>query len=73
MTVYKDTRILAKDAFNVAQEILEGKRPYTNSSYDNGKTNIRAIQTDVIVVTKDNVQEVLIDSGQFKAKDFKGL
>jgi putative multiple sugar transport system substrate-binding protein len=73
MTVYKDTRILAKDAFNVGQEILDGKRPFTNNSYDNGKTNIIAIQTDVITVTKDNVQEVLIDSGQFSAKDFKGL
>ncbi len=52
MTVFKDVRTLVKDAMNMAVEILEGKTPETTGSYDNGKVDVKAKQTDVIVVDK---------------------
>ncbi|WP_017812207.1 MULTISPECIES: sugar ABC transporter substrate-binding protein [Paenibacillus] len=73
MTVFKDVRTLVKDAMGMAVEVLEGKKPETTGSYNNGTVDVKAKQTDVIVVDKDNVQKELIDSGYYKAEDFTGL
>ena len=50
MTVFKDVRTLVKDAMGMAVEILDGKTPETTGSYDNGSIEVKAKQTDVIVV-----------------------
>ncbi|ABS61501.1 sugar ABC transporter substrate-binding protein [Fervidobacterium nodosum] len=71
MTVFKDTRVLAGDAIKVAQLLLEGKKPTTTATYDNGKIKVPAIQSEIQVVTKDNVKKILIDSGYYKSSDFK--
>ncbi|WP_374722858.1 sugar ABC transporter substrate-binding protein [Peribacillus tepidiphilus] len=73
MTVFKDVRTLVKDAMGMAVEILDGKTPETTGSYNNGKVDIKAKQTDVIVVNKDNVKKELIDSGYYEASEFKGI
>lgn len=73
MTVFKDVRTLVKDAIRVALTLLDGKRPVTTATYDNGKTQIRAIQTKVIVVDQGNVKKELVDSGYYSASDFKRL
>ncbi len=73
MTVFKDTRTLASDAMNMAIEILEGKTPSTDASYNNGVIDVPSKQTPVVVVTKDNVKEALIDSGYYEASEFTGL
>ncbi len=73
MTVFKDTRTLATDAMNMAISVIEEKTPDTGSTYDNGKKQVPAKQTPIVVVTKDNVKEALIDSGYYKASDFTGL
>lgn len=73
MTVFKDVRTLVKDAMGMAIEILEDKDPETTGSYDNGKIEVKAKQTDVIVVDKDNVKKELIDSEYYKADEFTGL
>ena len=73
MTVFKDTRTLATDAMNMAISVIEGKTPSTDSTYNNGKVDVAAKQTPVVVVTKDNVKSALIDSGYYKASDFTGL
>jgi putative multiple sugar transport system substrate-binding protein len=70
MTVFKDVRILVKDAINAAQLLLEGKKPTTTAVYDNGKKKVPAIQSEIQVVTKDNVKQILIDSGYYSEKDF---
>jgi len=70
MTVFKDVRILVKDAINAAQLLLEGKKPTTTDVYDNGKKKVPAIQSEIQVVTKDNVKQILIDSGYYSEKDF---
>lgn len=73
MTVFKDVRTLVKDAIDMAVTVLDGKKPETTGSYDNGKVDVKAKQTDVIVVDKENVKKELIDSKYYKADDFTGL
>ncbi|MFC4305244.1 sugar ABC transporter substrate-binding protein [Cohnella boryungensis] len=73
MTVFKDVRTLVKDAIGMAVDLLDGKTPSTTGEYDNKKIKVKAKQTKVIVVDKDNVKKELIDSGYYKADDFTGL
>lgn len=69
MTVFKDVRTLVKDAMGMAVDILDGKTPETTGSYKNGKKDVKAKQTPVIVVDKDNIQKELVDSGYYQASD----
>lgn len=62
MTVWKNTMTLAADAIDMATDIIEGKMPMTSSTYNNGKKDVPAKQTNITVITKDNVKE-LEDSG----------
>ena len=73
MTVFKDVRTLVKDAMGMAVDILDGKTPETTGSYDNGSKEVKAKQTNVIVVNKDNVKSELIDSKYYEASEFTGL
>lgn len=73
MTVFKDVRTLVQDAMGMAVDILDGNDPETTGSYDNGAGEVKAKQTDVIVVDKENVQAELIDSEYYKASEFTGL
>lgn len=73
MTVFKDVRSLVKDSIGMAVSILDGKTPETTGSYPNGKIDVQAKQTEVIVVDKDNVKSSLVDSGYYEASEFTGL
>jgi putative multiple sugar transport system substrate-binding protein len=73
MTVFKDVRMLVKDAMGMAIEVLDGNSPETTGSYNNGSVDVKAKQTDVIVVDKENVQQELIDSGYYESSEFTGL
>lgn len=73
MTVFKDVRTLVKDAMGMAIEVLDDKTPETTGSYDNGSTEVKAKQTDVIVVDKENVKSELVESDYYKADEFTGL
>lgn len=73
MTVFKDVRTLVQDAMGMAIEILDGNDPETTGSYDNGAVEVKAKQTDVIVVDQENVKAELIDSGYYEASEFTGL
>lgn len=73
MTVFKDVRTLVKDSIEMAKAILENKTPETTGSYKNGKKDVQAKQTEVIVVKQDNVKAALVDSGYYPASDFTGL
>lgn len=70
MTVFKDVRKLVKDALTAAQLLLEGKKPRTSATYNNGKKLVPAIQSEIVTVTKENVKSVLIESGYYSEKDF---
>ncbi|MCR5791888.1 MAG: sugar-binding protein [Lachnospiraceae bacterium] len=73
MTVFKDTRTLAADSVAMALAVLNGEEVETTTTYNNGKIDVPAKQTDIVVVTKDNVQSALIDSEYYSASDFTGL
>lgn len=73
MTVFKDTRTLAADSVAMALDILNGKEPATDTTYNNEVIDVPAKQTPIVVVTKDNVKEALIDSGYYEADAFTGL
>jgi putative multiple sugar transport system substrate-binding protein len=70
MTVFKDVRMLVDDAIKAATALVAGKTPAAKGSYNNGKKDVPAIQSQVITVDKDNVKKVLIDGGYWKATDF---
>jgi putative multiple sugar transport system substrate-binding protein len=73
MTVFKDTRTLAADSVAMAVDILGGKTPATDTTYNNEKIDVPAKQTSIVVVTQDNVMAALIDSGYYDASEFTGL
>ncbi|TYS55032.1 sugar ABC transporter substrate-binding protein [Rossellomorea marisflavi] len=73
MTVFKDVRTLVTDAMGIAVDVLDDKKPETTGSYDNGKKEVEAKQTEVIVLDKENVKEKLIDSKYYEASEFTGL
>lgn len=73
MTVFKDVRTLVKDSIGMAVAILGGKDPQTTGSYNNGKIDVKAKQTEVVVVKNDNVKSALVDSGYYPASDFTNL
>jgi len=73
MTVFKDVRTLVKDSIAMAIDVLQGKTPETTGSYNNGKIDVKAKQTQVIVVNQANVKAALVDSGYYNASDFTNL
>lgn len=70
-TIFKDTRELAKVAVAMAEAILNGTTPETNdtTTYNNGVKVVPAQLLTPYIVTKDNYQAVLVDSGYIKAAD----
>ena len=73
MTVFKDVRMLVDDAIAAAVALLQDQAPASKGSYNNGVTDVPAIQSAVITVDKDNVKAALIDSGYYSADDFENL
>lgn len=73
MTVFKDVRTLVKDSIGMAVALLGGKDPQTTGSYNNGNIDVKAKQTEVVVVKSDNVKSALVDSGYYPASDFTNL
>jgi putative multiple sugar transport system substrate-binding protein len=55
MTVFKDTRILAKDALDAALAFLTDQTPISRTTIHNGATNIPFSPSGGIVVDKSNV------------------
>ncbi|MFI6009199.1 multiple monosaccharide ABC transporter substrate-binding protein [Streptomyces sp. NPDC051243] len=73
MTVYKDTRELAKVASNMVDALLNGKKPEVNDTetYDNTAKVVPAYLLEPVAVDKTNYQKVVVDSGYIKASDLK--
>jgi ABC-type sugar transport system ATPase subunit len=70
MTVFKDVRTLVQAAVDAAVALLKGQTPIANGTYNNGTTDVPALQSPVVSVDRENVQAVLIDSGYYKASNF---
>ncbi len=67
MSIFKDTHDLAAKAVEMADTILKGTEPPINDTetYDNGTGMIPSYLCPPKVCTKDNIQEILIDSGYY--------
>nr|WP_092556450.1 multiple monosaccharide ABC transporter substrate-binding protein [Actinoplanes derwentensis] len=72
-TIYKDTRQLAKTTGEMADAVLKGQTPATNNTkdYDNGNKVVPAQLLESLIITKDNYQKELVDSGYYKADQLK--
>jgi putative multiple sugar transport system substrate-binding protein len=73
MTVLKDVRSLVSDAIAAAVAYMKGGTPNKTTTYDNGKAQIPAKPTAIVTVTQQNVKAAIIDSGYYKADEFKNL
>ncbi|MFA6507433.1 MAG: sugar-binding protein [Treponemataceae bacterium] len=77
MTVFKDTRQLASATIVLADALLKGTAPtiagarLDTTSYNTGKKVVKSYLLEPVVVTKDNFQKIMIDSGYYKAADIK--
>jgi putative multiple sugar transport system substrate-binding protein len=73
MTVYKDTRELAKVASNMVDSVLKGKKPETNDTktYDNGAKVVPSYLLDPVSVDKSNYKSILVDGGYYSEGDLK--
>jgi putative multiple sugar transport system substrate-binding protein len=73
MSVFKDTRKLAEQTVTMVDAVMSGQKAETNDteSYDNGTGVIPTYLCDPTVVTIDNYEEMLIESGYYTADELK--
>ena len=72
-TIFKDTRELAKVTVDMIKALGDGEEPEVNDTetYDNGVKVVPSYLLDPVVVYKDDVQSVLVDSGYYTEDELK--
>lgn len=70
-TIFKDTRQLAEVAVSAVHQLLNGQEPETNdlTTYDNGQITVPAYLLTPQLVTQDNYQHLLVESGYYESGD----
>ncbi|MDF2491904.1 MAG: sugar transporter substrate-binding protein [Microbacterium sp.] len=73
-TIFKDTRELATVAVDMAAAILNGEEPEVNNTtdYDNGVKVVPSYLLESQIVVKDNINEVLVESGYWTEDEIGG-
>ena len=73
-TIFKDTRELATVAVDMASAILNGEEPEVNNTedYDNGVKVVPSYLLESSIVVKDNITELLVDSGYWTEEEING-
>lgn len=67
MTIFKDTRELGKKAILMAIDLAQGKPIETGGKVvNNGKKDVPSVLLTPYIVTKDNLDKILIQSGYLK-------
>lgn len=71
MTVFKDTRALALATFKAAMQMAAGEKSIEGADQvvNNNQMDVPSLLLTPITVTKDNIDEVLVDSGYLKKDD----
>lgn len=72
MSVFKDTRTLGEEAIKVTVSLLSGQTPVSNGVSYNRSIEVPTYTCELISVTKDNYQTVLIDSGYYTSEELAG-
>ena len=72
-TILKDTRELAAVAAGMVDAVLIGNEPEINDTetYDNNVKIVPSYLLEPFIVTKDNYQEIVMDSGYLKPEDIQ--
>ena len=72
-TIFKDTRELARVTVDMIKALGEGEEPEVNDTetYDNGVKVVPSYLLEPVVVYKDDVQSVLVDSGYYTEDELK--
>lgn len=72
-SIFKDTRILAKKAAEMAIDVLKGKKPVVNDThtYNTGLKVVPSFLCNPVVVDKSNYKKILIDGGYYTADKLK--
>jgi len=70
MSIFKDTRTLAKNVVGMVEAIVNGKEPQINDtkSYDNGTGIIPTFLSAPVFADVNNYKELLLDSGYYTAE-----
>ncbi|MBM7540939.1 multiple monosaccharide ABC transporter substrate-binding protein [Amphibacillus cookii] len=66
-TIFKDTRLLAEQAVEMARAVIENEEPEVNDTetYDNNEKIVPSYLIEPVSVDIDNYEEVLIESGYY--------
>ncbi len=72
-TILKDTRLLAEVAANMVDAVLTGKEPEINDTetYNNNVKIVPSYLLEPFIITTENYQELVMDSGYLKPEDIK--
>jgi len=72
-SIFKDTRVLAAKAAEMADAVLKGTKPEVNDekTYNTGLKIVPSFLCDPVVVDKSNYQKVVVDSGYISADKLK--
>jgi len=72
MTVSKPDRSLVEDTVNIVDAVLNGTEPTViKATYDNNVKQVPATKAPLIIVTSDNIEQVVAESGVYKIVDGK--
>ena len=63
MTVYKPVDKLARQAAECTVLLIKGNMPSTEVTINNGTYDVAYVKLEPIMVTKDNIDEIIIDGG----------
>lgn len=69
MTVYKPITKLATTAAEIAVDLAQNKKPYSNAVLNNGLKNVPSYLLAPIVVDKNNIKETVIKDGFHSMND----
>ncbi|WP_405219823.1 multiple monosaccharide ABC transporter substrate-binding protein [Agrococcus sp. Ld7] len=72
-TIFKDTRLLAEQAVAMVDALLHGEEPEVNDTetYDNGDHIVPSYLLESTIVTAENYEEVLVESGYYEASELQ--
>ncbi|HET8794840.1 MAG TPA: multiple monosaccharide ABC transporter substrate-binding protein [Arthrobacter sp.] len=72
-TIFKDVRKLGERAVIMVDDLLKGEEPEVNDTetYDNGEKVVPSYLLESEIVTVDNYEKVLVDSGYYEPKELK--
>lgn len=63
MTIYKPLKVLAEKAAEIAMQMGSGKVVVASQTVNNGKIDVPSVLSDVVTVTRQNMDETVIEDG----------